>query len=319
MAELVASVLEGKAERLEADVRSERCVPADFWLDSRYHHHDFHRLLVAPEPRAILDVLENPPMSRADYWFAADFEEWGAWPLGRPDTRVLILFEVLVGLGHAGLVAETLEARSPRLAVAAALSGHPLLVSAAELALAAPGLGEALDRLRKKRPNVDDLVAVADFGRNHPRFLDALVDAIGVYSLVYHRGDRLLNPVELFAGFDRANPGKLVAFFVHDLERFPDLARRARIWARGERLNLGRLDATLYTECYFYRAAVLGAALAARTDERRRADLAQLLSRLDDEVQYFQSGSADGFCNDTRRMAATVLDPPRRRRASKDL
>jgi hypothetical protein len=143
------------------------------------------------------------------------------------------------------------------------------------------------------------------------RFLEALADAIRVYSLTVDVLDSLIDPIALFHGFEKANPGKLGYFFARRVQAYPILFHFFQRWGAGVKPPWGDFHhprgAMLYTTCHHYRTAVFTAALATLGNADVLPVLEYLLRNLAYRVRYIQSGNAMGFRNDTRRIVEETL------------
>jgi hypothetical protein len=298
--------------RIKAAIRSERCEPEDLvdceGLDLPEAVggilRDFSR-------EKALSLLEDPPINPIDFHFDPQAHDSSKYPFAFASATILQLLEILLACGHAPWVAAQLPHRRPRLSVVAALSRHPLLSEAAARVLSVPALGDLLARVAKKRHTVADLVALADAGAEHAPFRRALTDAIRTYTLTCDVSDSLIDPLAWFEGFDRASPGKLCYFFIRAPSDYPIFDALWKNWASGEALPWGdyvsRHGAMLYTECYHYRAAVVGEALQAQKDARHVEAVTALLGEMARQVQYYQNGPIEAFHRDTEKMAAQLL------------
>jgi hypothetical protein len=301
----------GKLRKAEPpDVRSEQCRIEDFWLDQRVSLPPQARAVLFDYSRkAALDLLENPPLNPIEYWFSRSYDDPAVFHHPAGGAQLLQLLEIMLASGEARWIAGELRRRAPRLAVVAAMSGHPRLVRAAEAALKAPDLGRVLDRLRQSRHGPADHVEIGDYCAAQEQLIHAVGDAIRRYSLTVDVNDGLISPLGFFDGFNRANPGKLAYCFTRAPDAYPLFHTFLIHWAFGRPLPWGNFHhphaAMLYTRCYHYRAAIVSACIDPALLREKALD--RLVRRLDDEVGYIQSGPTLGFRNDTRGIAADLI------------
>ncbi|WP_137938669.1 hypothetical protein [Chitinivorax sp. B] len=287
--------------------------------------------LFKAEPEEILALLADPPVNPMSYWFDPHWEDFLRYPWPEAGAEICQLLELLLLCGYGEWMVAQTQSLPPRVWILWLLSGEPVLVNAACKAFGAPELDCLLEGLRKRRTTLVDHTSPADFGVAHPHFLAALADAIERYSLLADSLDQLLNPIAFFRGFEKAEPGRLSAFFTHCSEQLPILAYYEQSWldlpppvylqpidAEGRAEWYGSMPpyfhhprGPIYTRCHLYRTRMLGEAWAI-VKGSDPTKLQALWARQKKNVVYLQSGNAEGFRNDSRRMVQAILKKGRR-------
>ena len=292
---------------VKADIASEGCTAADFWVDPRLTLPSWMRhVLINFSPGQALELLENPPVNPMEFWFSPNYDDPNRFP--HPEgqgPRVLQLVDLLVGCGHARWLADKLSRCAPRVAFVAAMSGHPVLRAAATEVLGSPHLDRIFGFIERPRLMHKDHGALAQLVRGQGDFLRAAADAISTYSLTFDVHDALVQPMELFAAYGRANAAKLVYLFVLDPSAYPLFAALKDHWtgrgappAGGFRHPRGGFT---YAEAFHVRAAALACAY------KKEPELSGLTNKLMNRIDFYRNGRVEGFVADSRRAVDWVI------------
>ena len=294
------------------DIRSEKCTLQDFidydLLNLPKSIEDFPSRFTKEEA---LTLLENPPINPITYFFDPDFQNKKKYSFPESTATIIQLFEILIACGHADWVCKEIPKRNPRIAILAALSGHEALVLASSHYFSMPELKKCLNTITKKRQTLTDIQYLSTVAKDRKAFRLALADAIHTYCLTCDVADHLMDPLGWFQGFERASPGKLSYFFSHCPKDYPILNHLWQHWAQDLGLPWGSFchprGHMLYTECYHYRVACIGEATRALEEPARFDNVKKLLREMPDRIQYYQSGSTEGFIKDTTKMIIELL------------
>jgi hypothetical protein len=200
-----------------------------------------------------------------------------------------------------------------------------------------PQLPEALNRLRKRRLTLEDIMFVARCATHRPQFLAALSGAIVKYCLDESYTLSCAKPLG-FSGFDMVRQAQLCYFFIlqpHLLPRFelfietgnmsehapdPILLTASRLLAHftetGNKSEYAptsdisaeessrrrdRGDRFMYAMPAYYRAAILHFITAGKKSEAQR-----WIDQMTIKVTLYPSGDAAGFIRDTFKMASKL-------------
>src|SRR5262249_15701440 len=121
-----------KPSSLKDLVRSERCQPQSFvGAEGVDLPEQVLPILQDFSRESALSLCGDPAMNPMGYFFDPEFENKAKYPWPESNATIIQLFEILIACGHAGWICGELAKRRPRLAVIAALSGHPDLLEAA--------------------------------------------------------------------------------------------------------------------------------------------------------------------------------------------
>ncbi|HMK48052.1 MAG TPA: hypothetical protein VK436_15635 [Methanocella sp.] len=269
----------------------------DFIAGSHFWNPEYDRVLDHFDFDQAVELIVYPQYPKLEAW-------WDNEPAlelagkernkGRSDPRApFYLFDILYKSGYRQELLDIMEKLPPYAWISFSLHDDRRFQEEAAWLIGVPDFPGALERLRKSRMSLNDMLFVVETGKNNPQLLDILREAIDRYEL-----DRSYSAVSSgFSGFDMVRYAQLCYFFASDPWRLPVLERlltqfQFPVDAHGE---------FTYTKCFYFRAAVFYFLL------NQTEGVKSWLSALEREIHYYPRGSPAGFINDTKRMAARYL------------
>lgn len=149
-----------------------------------------------------------------------------------------------------------------------------------------PKLPQALEILRKRRLNLNDMLLISETGKDNPVFLKILSETIERYELDYIR-----TSAYGYESFREGRNVKLCYFFISDPAVLPVFDYYLKT-SHFQNLK-GEFS---YMKGFYYRATVFYHMLY------NPKDLNKWLNEMETCIKYFPSGSPKGFINDTKKM-----------------
>ncbi len=294
------------------DIKSENYTVNEILLCEDIHLSDWvKKALKSFSKERIISLLENPQMNPIEYFFDSNYLDKEKYPYSESSATIIQLMEILIACGHVDWLCKEIPNRDSRISILAAFSGHKKLLEAAGQFFNMPNLKKCIKVLRKKRNSLDDILFLSTEALRNDKFRFALTDSISKYCLTCDVSNSLMDPIGWFEGFNDANPGKLSYFYALCPEDYPILNHLWLYWT--ERSSLPWEDFChprghmLYTKCYHYRTAVVGEAKRVSSNLSSLDKIQVLLRNMPKYIRYYQSGSCEGFINDTTKMAIKLL------------
>lgn len=263
----------------------------DYMLYSAYENilqnFDFDRALA---------LIVNPPLKKHRLFYeepliqAAQIDQLNFGERGETNhSASKYLFTILVKCGYRERLLDLMDTLPPHCWVLFAMHDDRGFQEKAAQLFKAPQLPAMLERLRKSRLSLDDMLAVSQFGQTHPHFLTALADAIDTYELDYgytldERG---------FSEFSHVRNGQLCYFFISQPHRLPLLDH----YMRTNKFPYDLHGELTYIQCFYHRAVIFHCLLNRQTEA-----LNIWLDTMTAQIHYHPAGSPKGFISDTLKM-----------------